>query len=90
MRLTLTIAPLLATSTLAAPTCSRWCGGSSHGQCLGDRCFCAAGWTGEDCSYPVSCPADCSGHGGCGDDGVCVCDAGWSGAECNVGECGHE
>ena len=49
MRLSLTIAPLLATATLAAPTCSRWCGGSSHGQCLGDRCFCAAGWTGEDC-----------------------------------------
>jgi hypothetical protein len=35
------------------------------------------------CAHPSpSCPANCSGAGACGADGVCVCDFGRGGAAC--------
>jgi len=32
----------------------------------------------------VTCPADCSGHGLCGSNGVCTCMLGYSGPSCAV------
>ena len=47
-----------------------YCGGEGHGVCQRGRCFCHPGWTSADCTYPVGCPRNCTGHGRC--DG-CVC-----------------
>jgi len=59
----------------ASPTCG------GHGECMNGTCFCAPGWTGDQCSV-VSCADSCNFHGRCGRDGKCSCDRGWTGSTC--------
>ena len=72
----------IADSTALAPA------GLGAGGANEPKCACLPGWTGADalCSQ-IACPADCSGQGRCGHDGVCVCGGGWSGVDCSVPPC---
>lgn len=61
------------------------CGGnncSSHGLCSHGLCYCDPGYGGQDCSTPLSCPRNCSGHGKCLSTGECACQFGWAGTSC--------
>jgi len=61
------------------------CGGnncSSHGLCSHGLCYCDPGYGGQDCSMPLSCPRNCSGHGKCLSTGECACTFGWAGTSC--------
>ena len=50
------------------PGCPRQCTSPNNGFCNTEtqKCICAQGWTGDDCSTP-DCPGEpvCSGHGSC-------------------------
>ena len=74
---------------------SEGCGGSSRGVCLGGRCVCNEGFSGERCETcagdgglmcgeAVPCPAGCSGHGRCLVNGSCECTQGWEGESCSA------
>lgn len=64
-------------------------GCSQHGVCLGESCACETGYTGLDCSTPLTgvvtqrCPANCNNHGQCL-FGKCYCDLGFVGADCSA------
>ena len=75
-------------STCREPRCLHNCSGASgHGTCAGpNRCRCAAGWSGADCSEAI-CDEPCGAHGKCIGANRCACDAGWKGARCDVPEC---
>ena len=76
--------PLLASLSGAAAT-SLDC--SHAGTRLPDgRCACYPGWTGADCSLPLSCPNECSGQGFCR-NGNCTCYPGYAGADCSESVC---
>jgi len=54
-------------------------------QCVDQRCYCAPGFTGDDCSVEL-CPNLCSGNGACR-GGKCVCSAYWDGDDCSRPSC---
>lgn len=60
-----------------------------NGVCVNDMCICLDGWTGTDCTTPVT-PSDCPTVDGkiCNSEGscvnnLCVCNSGWSGVDCS-------
>ncbi|HVB38203.1 MAG TPA: hypothetical protein VND92_06680, partial [Vicinamibacterales bacterium] len=54
---------------------------SGHGMMVNGNCVCQSGFTGSDCSTPVT-PNNCSGHG-ISLNGVCECYSGYTGADCS-------
>jgi hypothetical protein len=68
---------------------------SLHGSCVSGRCFCKAGWQGEDCSVVdqqvYQCLPGCSDHGQYDlETGSCVCDRHWTGPDCSQAVCSLE
>ena len=57
----------------------------AHGICVGGRCFCEPGYTGQSCSV-ATCERGCSSHGYC-HRGACVCQLGWTGEHCVSSGC---
>jgi len=53
--------------------------------CIDGDCDCTAGWTGIDCSTPITedCDNDCLNDGVC-NNGTCNCADGWTGVDCNT------
>ena len=49
------------------------------------KCFCNAGFSGEDCKIKETCAKNCSNHGICLGS-VCLCKLGWFGPICNIKE----
>jgi len=64
-------------------TCPNKCN-TPNGKCVDNKCVCADGYFGDDCSR--SCPKIqgqvCSGHGTC-QSGVCLCDQFWLSPDCS-------
>ena len=62
-------------------------GCSQQGECFNGKCFCNAGWGGDDCGTALTCNGGCSQHGIC-QYGICFCDPGWEGPDCeNLVQC---
>ena len=62
----------------------------NNGTCIApNRCQCAEGYTGDDCSIPV-CKNECKNFGNCTAPNVCTCEKGWSGHDCSVALCAQE
>lgn len=105
-------APLIGNETIAkgvckcqpgwtGPTCTeKVCPGDCHGNgyCHKDtgHCSCYSGYTKNDCSLMLQCPANCTGTNGvCKPDvnrpgsnvGVCQCNSRWSGRDCSLPGC---
>nr|CAD7437594.1 unnamed protein product [Timema bartmani] len=64
---------------------------SSHGSCVGGKCYCKAGWQGVNCSVVdqqvYQCLPGCSEHGSYDlEMGACICENYWSGTDCSQGE----
>jgi len=65
-----------------APACPNSC--SSEGVCYLGKCFCVAGFTGDDCSKTTEvCANNCSGNGTCR-LGSCLCVPGFVGTDCSI------
>ncbi|KAJ4815085.1 Leishmanolysin-like peptidase [Rhynchospora pubera] len=62
---------------------------SYNGDCVDGRCRCFLGFHGRDCSKR-SCPAGCSGHGTCQQNGICGCKNGWTGIDCSTAVCDEQ
>jgi len=65
-------------------------GATGGGQCVGDRCVCEAGRSGDACDgyAMVNCTAGCGGHGEC-IRGRCLCSVGFYGLSCEQGCSGY-
>lgn len=61
--------------------------GDHGGVCMSNKCYCANGWTGENCKNPpCSKDSDCGEHGSC-EGCKCVCKDGWTGDKCQIDPC---
>ena len=62
----------------------------NNGTCIApDKCKCAPGWSGYDCSIPV-CDFPCLHHGNCTLPNTCTCERGWEGYDCAIPICAQE
>lgn len=65
-------------------------GCKNNGTCVApNKCECASGWSGYDCTVPV-CAQVCHHHGNCTGPNQCTCERGWSGFDCLVPICAQE
>jgi hypothetical protein len=62
----------------------------NNGTCIGpNKCRCAPGWTGFDCSIPM-CTQNCQHNGNCTLPDTCTCEKGWTGYACEVPMCAQD
>jgi hypothetical protein len=54
-----------------------------------DKCRCAPGWRGYDCSIPI-CRQTCHHNGNCTLPDTCTCEKGWTGFDCSIAICAQE
>uniref|UniRef100_UPI00398E5A42 tenascin-like isoform X8 n=1 Tax=Pristiophorus japonicus TaxID=55135 RepID=UPI00398E5A42 len=66
------------------PDCPENC--NKRGMCINGKCLCEEGFTGEDCSFEVTCLNDCSDQGRC-INGVCQCFISYTGEDCSQELC---
>jgi hypothetical protein len=65
--------------------CTQIC--ENRGRCIAhDKCLCADGWTGIDCTHPI-CNETCGANMLCVAPNTCACKPGYGGVNCDVPQC---